>query len=139
MAEAGERMVKLCLYPEQVDILNRAEPRVYLSGPPGTGKTVMLYLKGMQWLIAGHDVHIVNCSKASRAAGYILEHLLQQTLQVPSANEALDHTPLTPGTVCRHDYYFENSDGDEDIAALELEKASQNKELCIIADEVEDK
>ncbi|XP_076438252.1 uncharacterized protein LOC143277353 [Babylonia areolata] len=50
VAEAGLRWLALSLYPDQVDVLNRDNPIVYLCGPPGTGKTILLVLKAMEWL-----------------------------------------------------------------------------------------
>ncbi|XP_076438251.1 uncharacterized protein LOC143277352 [Babylonia areolata] len=50
VAEAGLRWSALSLYPDQVDVLNRDDPIVYLCGPPGTGQTILLVLKAMEWL-----------------------------------------------------------------------------------------
>nr|KAG5699999.1 hypothetical protein BaRGS_001818 [Batillaria attramentaria] len=51
IAFMGLRMATLTLYPEQVDLIDNqpAFEKVFLWGPPGTGKTVTLYLKALQW------------------------------------------------------------------------------------------
>lgn len=124
MAESGRRVTQICLYPDQVNIMNNNSPRVFVSGPPGTGKTVLLQLKGMQWLKAGHDVHIVSTSKYSRAASYMLEHHLVQSKS---------------RTLCVHRHGFDFTNNAEDIgtAISQLERASRDGQLCIIADEVD--
>lgn len=66
----------ITLFPEQVQLLNTATPRVCLVGPPGTGKTVVLLLKGMEWLRRGHHVHVVSTCTHSRAACRMLYYLL---------------------------------------------------------------
>lgn len=63
-------------YPGMKDMLG--EPRVFLSGPPGTGKTRMLALVGRKWMSDGHVVHLITSIK-SHGATTALEKLLQQT------------------------------------------------------------
>lgn len=123
VAEAGNRMTQLCLYPEQMDIMNSADTKIFLSGPPGTGKTVMLYLKGSQWLSAGYTVHIVITCKHSRAASYMLENQLKQKFT----------------EVKLHNFDFEEMERDVDNAVKKLENTSPGGQLCVIADEVHDK
>lgn len=131
MAAVGQRMAQLCLYPNQVQIMNTANPRVFLSGPPGTGKTVMLYLKGVQWLHAGHDVHIVSTWQDSSAACYVLEHQLLHT-------ESIAKMTNRP-SVHRHDFDFDiHIEGDIDVAVDQLKTASLGGQLCVIADEVDE-
>ncbi|XP_025112590.1 uncharacterized protein LOC112575162 isoform X2 [Pomacea canaliculata] len=64
------------LYPGMTDMLE--EPRVFLSGPPGTGKTRMLALVGRKWMSEGHVVHLIT-SVETREATRALEKLLLQT------------------------------------------------------------
>ena len=63
----GLRTCRLALYPRQMDLLHRSPPRVFLTGPPGTGKTVILVLQGAQWLQDGKIVNVVSTRNESRA------------------------------------------------------------------------
>ena len=46
VCETGERLTKeIILHPEQIDALNCGARLVHITGPPGTGKTVVLMLK----------------------------------------------------------------------------------------------
>ncbi|XP_076457806.1 uncharacterized protein LOC143291678 isoform X2 [Babylonia areolata] len=57
------------ILPErQVMMLKDPSPRVFLSGPPGTGKSLMLTLKTKEWLRQGHTVMIISLWTASHAA-----------------------------------------------------------------------
>lgn len=67
----------MTLFPEQVDLLNKAPPRLFVFGPPGTGKSVVLLLKATEWLRCGDDVYVVSTWSRSRAASIMLHHLLQ--------------------------------------------------------------
>ena len=50
-------MSTLSLFPEQISVLNdKYLNSVHLAGPPGVGKTVMLVLKGVQWINQGKHV-----------------------------------------------------------------------------------
>ncbi|XP_076446982.1 uncharacterized protein LOC143284199 isoform X2 [Babylonia areolata] len=62
VAETGLRFSSLTLTLKQVDILNtHPEPCfVYVHGPPGTGKTVVLVLKAVQWAQRGQKVVVIN-------------------------------------------------------------------------------
>ncbi|XP_025112765.1 uncharacterized protein LOC112575256 isoform X2 [Pomacea canaliculata] len=40
----------ITLFPEQVDLLCHPPSRLFATGPPGTGKTVMLLMMGTEWL-----------------------------------------------------------------------------------------
>lgn len=79
VSETGERMARLVLFPDQVAILNASLPKVFLIGPPGTGKTVVLILKGLSWLQHGHDVMVLSPWSDSRAAAYVIEFQIWQT------------------------------------------------------------
>ncbi|KAK7493729.1 hypothetical protein BaRGS_00015058, partial [Batillaria attramentaria] len=46
----GGLFTRLALYPSQVDVLLYGDDMLFLTGPPGTGKTVMLVLKARRWL-----------------------------------------------------------------------------------------
>ncbi|KAK7090980.1 uncharacterized protein [Littorina saxatilis] len=69
---------RLVLHPSQVNLLRQDEPRVFLFGPPGTGKTIILVLKALQWLQAGFQVIVLSAHLASQAASYMIEHQVRQ-------------------------------------------------------------
>ncbi|XP_025102543.1 uncharacterized protein LOC112569087 isoform X2 [Pomacea canaliculata] len=118
----------MALFPEQVGLLNTAPPTVFLAGPPGTGKSVVLLLMAMEWLRRGSDTRIVSTCRESRAACSMLRHLLQQTVT------SLPSDPLPPGQVHLLQYDFQT----EDIvkrAVDELVQAAGAGPLHVIIDE----
>lgn len=60
----------------QVSILNLENRLVFLSGPPGSGKTLILRLKAEQWAKAGNNLIIININHGSK--GLPLGHLMEQ-------------------------------------------------------------
>ncbi|XP_025112063.1 uncharacterized protein LOC112574909 isoform X5 [Pomacea canaliculata] len=68
----GELFTKPILQPQQWEILNTNSPRVFLSGPPASGKTRMLVLAGKRWMSDGHKVHVVSTGRKSRAASHVI-------------------------------------------------------------------
>ena len=72
VAEAGLRVSSLALTPQQVTVLSRPDPCVYLQAPPGCGKTLLLLLKARQWLGQGHHVHVVSLSDGARAVSSLI-------------------------------------------------------------------
>ncbi|XP_076447269.1 uncharacterized protein LOC143284478 isoform X2 [Babylonia areolata] len=75
----GETFARLVLTPEQVGLLNRAPRRVYIKGPPGTGKTVTLVLMGVKWLLQGHDVYVISASYETRGVCELICHQMHTT------------------------------------------------------------
>ncbi|KAL8587202.1 hypothetical protein ACOMHN_013288 [Nucella lapillus] len=69
-----------------------SSPRVLLSGPPGTGKGVMVKVKVKQWLGQGHPVMIVSLSPASHAVSHHLYAKVKQ--EVTSEQGELLHVVL---------------------------------------------
>ncbi|KAK7091343.1 uncharacterized protein [Littorina saxatilis] len=124
VAETGLIHSLLALYPDQVDLLSDNTLRcVHLRGPPGTGKTIVLVLKAIQWLHQGHDVHVVSVTRESDAVSFLIERQLQCVL---GSNPASGF-----GTVHRHavqdlPYFKANK-----LAAL-----ASDGELYVIADEI---
>lgn len=70
----------ITLFPEQMELLVRAPSRVFIDGPPGTGKSVVLLLKAKEWLRQNKIVCVLSTWDRSYAASYRLYHLLQHTL-----------------------------------------------------------
>lgn len=126
MSQTGERTASLVLFPQQVDLLNVSPPRVFVTGPPGTGKTVVLTLQGLSWLQRGHDVHVISTCSESRAAAMVIEHHLQQAVGSESTASARVH---------RHQYDL-YKDGESETAIKSLKSMSQGRQLCVLTDEI---
>ncbi|XP_025113468.1 uncharacterized protein LOC112575704 [Pomacea canaliculata] len=109
-------------------------PMVYLSGPPGTGKTVVLLLVAMEWLRCGHHVYIVSVWSESHVACIMLYHLLLQTI---STQQTAGVTGVTAGHLHLLQYEFKATGGkDVDKAVNELSQAANGRPLYVIADEM---
>ena len=121
--------VDIVLHPRQVSILNDDEPLVCLCGPPGTGKSLVLFVRALDWLTrCEKPVHVVSTSDTSVGVSYLLKKQLE--LEVgPEAAQRL------------HMHILNLRDNFE--AALEsLISAAQEQdgqlELFVITDEVRD-
>ncbi|KAK7095128.1 uncharacterized protein [Littorina saxatilis] len=84
VSETGNRFtpVEIVLHPSQMETLNnmnKAYARVFLTGPPGTGKSLVLVLKGQEWLRQFKPVHVVSSRKENRAASYMIASQLKQS------------------------------------------------------------
>ncbi|KAL8610332.1 hypothetical protein ACOMHN_041146 [Nucella lapillus] len=81
-AETGLRYSELTLTPSQVDLLDRKhEPEfMYLHGPPGTGKTVVLVMKALQWSLQGKQVVILSATRSSDPITTLMETQLRSLL-----------------------------------------------------------
>nr|KAG5693114.1 hypothetical protein BaRGS_014064 [Batillaria attramentaria] len=114
----------ITLYPDQLDLVTRQDLRlVFVWGPPGTGKTVVLTIKGRQWRDMDKDVHLLSSHPKSFAATSLIEHQLLASL-----------TASTPRRVHVHKYDFSHGK-DVDTAVDELAAAAKDGELYVIADE----
>ncbi|XP_070200978.1 uncharacterized protein [Littorina saxatilis] len=110
--------------------MNRDPPLVYITGAPGTGKTVVLVLQGVRWLRQGHDVHVLSTSYNTRAVSTSIKQQLENSLSAGP-------TPsLTPGSVSYHKYDFWNWEGDVDQAVTDLVACVNNGNLHVLIDEL---
>ena len=82
---------------------------VHLCAPPGCGKTLLLYLKGVQWLTMGLDVHVVCMDDSARAVSSLLARTLEDRART------LHQTQGTAATVTTHHV---NMYSDSDIPHL---------------------
>ncbi|XP_025114207.1 uncharacterized protein LOC112576146 isoform X2 [Pomacea canaliculata] len=64
------------LFPEQTNLLSTRPPRLFVTGPPGTGKTVVLLLMATEWLHRREKVYIVSTWKKSLPVCIMLKHHL---------------------------------------------------------------
>ncbi|XP_070206328.1 uncharacterized protein [Littorina saxatilis] len=127
-AELARRLVTFVLTLEQVGLMDRNPRLICLTGPPGTGKTVVMELQGLRWLLEGRNVHLVSTSRTSRAINIHIEHQLNMMVS--------DHgsQTRTPGSVHRHEYDF-YQETDYPTAVGELLACVKNGTLHILMDE----
>ncbi|XP_070199091.1 uncharacterized protein [Littorina saxatilis] len=130
VAELGRRLALLVLTLQQLGLMNRDPPLVYITGAPGTGKTVVLVLQGVRWLRQGHDVHVISTQDNTRAVSTSIKQQLEMSLSAGP-------TPsLTPGSVSYHLYDIFNREGDVDQAVTDLVASVKNGHLHVLIDEV---
>ncbi|XP_025114015.1 uncharacterized protein LOC112576027 isoform X2 [Pomacea canaliculata] len=122
VSQTAECYVQMALFPEQVELLTQAMPRVFVNGPPGTGKTVVLLLKGSEWLLQGKKVFVLSTWQESLAVCTLLHHQLQLT------------TNVQPGQLHFLQYDFEDKKN-MDKALSDLSQESDGELLYVIADE----
>ncbi|XP_025107255.1 uncharacterized protein LOC112571998 isoform X2 [Pomacea canaliculata] len=124
VSATGMFFAEITLFPEQMLLLQTKTPLVFLDGPPGTGKTVMLQLMATEWLRDDHPVYIVSTWERSRASCSMLHHLLLQT-----------ESPATPSKVHLRRFNF-GDDKDVEKAVTDLSQDALGKQLHVVADEV---
>ncbi|KAK7106667.1 uncharacterized protein [Littorina saxatilis] len=129
VAELGRRLALLVLTLEQLDLMNRDPALVYITGAPGTGKTVVLVLQGLRWLRDGNDVHVISTMYDTRAVSTSITQQLGMSLSAGP-------TPsLTPGSVSYHRYNFWNREADVEQAVTDLLACVKNGHLHVLIDE----
>ncbi|XP_070209738.1 uncharacterized protein [Littorina saxatilis] len=97
-SETGTRFSQLMLTPQQVSVHHSNQPLIFLSGPPGVGKSVMLILKGVDLLRQGLHVDVVSSKTISLAATHSAVYQLQQTAGPAAAGRIhLHHFDLVHG------------------------------------------
>ncbi|XP_055867029.1 uncharacterized protein LOC106052516 [Biomphalaria glabrata] len=80
--ETGNRFTQVLLSGQQAELLKRQEKYFYVWGPAGSGKTLLLSLKGHQWL-RKHPVAILNTRLGSkgRTVGHVMESTINKTIE----------------------------------------------------------
>ena len=96
-----------------------------------TGKTVVLVLTALRWLLQGNSVHVVSTDPTTLAASLMIQRQLEESLTA-------DPTALTPGTVILHRYDILTREADVAVCVRELLTAArQAGRLHVIMDEAE--
>ncbi|KAK7475631.1 hypothetical protein BaRGS_00033124, partial [Batillaria attramentaria] len=120
----------LVLSPFQLQLLENLPQRVFVTGPPGTGKSSTLHLVGSRWLGQVKDIHILSTSETSRAMSFKLQHQLRLSLK----NLSLSSSGRSP-QVYRHHFCFMEDEMDEAIDALEEVARDAGGQLYLLIDE----
>ncbi|XP_070179083.1 uncharacterized protein [Littorina saxatilis] len=82
VAETAKRFAPadIILHPTQLDVLqNELSPLVFVCGPPGTGKSLVLILKAIDWIQNKKEpVHVVSTREGNMAASHMIAHQLRE-------------------------------------------------------------
>ncbi|PVD21788.1 hypothetical protein C0Q70_17589 [Pomacea canaliculata] len=121
----GDFFDRCTLCPGMTELLQ--ERRVFLSGPPGTGKTRLLGLVGRKWLSEGHVVQIVNTST----------ELTSATLQLVKILQEAQSSDISPNEMVVSLYC--NTKRRKDIRDLitNLKATAGEKYVCVLVDDRE--
>ncbi|KAK7478661.1 hypothetical protein BaRGS_00030124 [Batillaria attramentaria] len=120
----------LVLNPFQLQLLENLPQRVFVTGPPGTGKSSTLHLVGSRWLGQVKDIHILSTSETSRAMSFKLQHQLRLSMR----NLSLGSSGRSP-QVYRHHFRFMEDETDEAIDALVEVARDAGGQLYVLIDE----
>ncbi|XP_070177871.1 uncharacterized protein [Littorina saxatilis] len=82
VAETANRFAPadIILHPTQLDVLNnKLSPLVFVCGPPGTGKSLVLILRAIDWIQNKRKpVHVVSTREGNMAASHMIAHQLRE-------------------------------------------------------------
>nr|KAG5699706.1 hypothetical protein BaRGS_022104 [Batillaria attramentaria] len=124
VSEVGRRVSDIVLLPSQAALL--ADPtltRLCLTGPMGSGKTLMLQLKGRQWVGQGRRVVVLNVRTSGK--GRPIGHVLEEAIRRDGDGE---------GTVERYD--LATKDLDMQVFKADLESGGPVDNICFVLDEL---
>ncbi|XP_025080047.1 uncharacterized protein LOC112555764 [Pomacea canaliculata] len=93
----GLRFGRDVLRNDQIQILESDDRFVYLTGPPGSGKTLLLGLKAVEWALAGHKV--VFLSSSGMGWGSLVSMILFERVREKLRNEIQEKRKRRKGRV----------------------------------------
>ena len=110
------------------------------------GKTVMLILMGLKWLLEGQDVHVISTRPASLAASQVMYYQLSMTAkayrsseprpQRTAASSAAGAGAGGAGAAAVHLHRFDfYKEGDVDEAIRNLTAAAKEGQLHVLMEE----
>lgn len=74
----GELFKGAIIHPQHHRLLTEAPPRVFISGPLGSGKTTSLRLMGKKWMSEGHRVCVLSTWRQNITASKLLYSMLMK-------------------------------------------------------------
>ncbi|GFR85738.1 hypothetical protein ElyMa_004181600 [Elysia marginata] len=89
----AQRFSQVVLLPTQLQVLLSEHNRIYLYGPPGSGKTMLLILKAREWLLRGHTVILIN-SRWGSTDGYPYAYGILDRLKFMMTKDGVPHDNL---------------------------------------------
>lgn len=89
----AHRFSQVVLLPTQLQVLMSDHNRIYLYGPPGSGKTLLLVLKAREWLLRGHTVILIN-SRWGSTDGYPYAYGILDRLKIMMTKDGVPHDHL---------------------------------------------
>ncbi|XP_025112580.1 uncharacterized protein LOC112575160 isoform X1 [Pomacea canaliculata] len=129
ISTTGDLYQRVMLYPEMLALLT--EEKLFLVGPPNTGKTRLLTLAGKTWRARGHDLYVVSGPSGSRDSA-VWTFLNQSTQNVEGAQADI----AAPGSVLKINCNFNKKKEMEDTLKHLIKKRGENV-LCVLADDAD--
>ncbi|KAK7100621.1 hypothetical protein V1264_023541 [Littorina saxatilis] len=78
--ETGRRFTAAVLFPQHIEVLDSIDKYVYINGSPGSGKTMVLTVKGLQWVKAGSYVCVLTIEAGTSPVSLIIHQQIVDAL-----------------------------------------------------------
>ncbi|XP_025113877.1 uncharacterized protein LOC112575941 isoform X3 [Pomacea canaliculata] len=129
ISTTGDLYQRVILYQEMLALL--AEEKLFLVGPPNTGKTRLLTLAGETWRARGHDLYVVSGPSGSRDS-VVWTFLNQSTQNVEGAQADI----ASSSSVFKINCNF-NKKKEMQETLKHLIKKRGEKALCVLVDDAD--